>query len=92
MPAGEGNTALEVELSEEQRKEALIKLVRKGAPSVPPKEGEGKEPSERMQFPLRIPAALFNRVKRAASERDLKPPVNTWITEAILLQLKKEGF
>ena len=79
-------------LSEDARKEQLLKLIRKGAPSVPSKEGEGKEVSDRMQYPLRLPTALFDRVKRAASEKPLRTPVNTWLTEAILAQLKKDGF
>lgn len=83
----EGNLAL----NDDENKEALLKFIKKGAPSIPPKEREGKESGERMQYPLRIPIAFFERIKRAALRRDLKTPVNTWITEAILAQLKKEG-
>ena len=41
---------------------------------------------------VNIPRGLLERVTQAAASRDLKTPVNTWITEAILSQLKKEGF
>ena len=84
----EGNLAL----SEEQRREQLLKLIRKGAPSVPPKEGDARKRDERIQVLLRFPSSVVERVKRAASEREVKIPVNTWITEAIISQLKKEGF
>jgi len=79
MSGEQGNAALATQISEEDRKEALLKLIRKGAPSVPPKEGEGRGANERMQFPFRVQAALFERIKRAAAARDLQTPVNTWI-------------
>lgn len=81
-------------LNEEERKDALIKLIRKGAPSVPVKEkeiGEGDE-DPRTKVTIRIKTSLVERLEIAAKERPLKTPVNTWITEAILAQLKKEGF
>ena len=68
-------------LSEGERKEALLKLIRKGAPSIPAKDSQG----------VHITQTLLERVRRAAANRPLKTPVNTWITEAVLLQLKKEG-
>jgi hypothetical protein len=34
----------------------------------------------------------MERVEGASKERPLKPPANTWITEAILEKLKKRGF
>ena len=85
---GEGNLAL----SNNDNKEALIKLIRKGAPSVAPAEKPDRQPNERVQYPLRIPSAVLERATNAAAGRDVRTPVNTWITEAMLTQLKKEGF
>lgn len=84
----EGNLAL----NEGEKKEALIKLIRKGAPSVPPKESVEGEVSERVRYSIRMSRPLLERINRAASDRDLETPLNTWITESILAQLKKEGF
>ena len=84
----EGNLAL----NEEDKKEALIKLVRKGAPSVPQKEAREGDLNERVRFSMRITQGLLERINRAVNDRDLKIPINTWLTEAILMQLKKEGF
>jgi len=46
----------------------------------------------RVQFPLRLSPSILERIGRTAKERDIKIPINTWITEAILAQLKKEGL
>jgi hypothetical protein len=78
-------------LSEPQRQEALLKLIRKGAPSVPQidKEKEGSE--KQVKYTLRISSNLSERVKRAAEGRPVKTPMNTWIVEAVLERLKKES-
>jgi len=86
----EGNLAL----NDEDKKDALIKLVRKGAPSVPLKEKEDDvaEDDPRTKVTIRIKKSIIERFEMATRERPLKTPVNTWITEAILDKLKKEGF
>jgi len=86
----EGNLAL----NDEDKKDALIKLVRKGAPSVPLKEKEddAAEDDPRTKVTIRIKKSVIERFEMATRERPLKTPVNTWITEAILDKLKKEGF
>lgn len=91
MDEGQGGDIVSM-LNEDQRKEALIKLVRKGAPSVPPKDQEEREGKKRLKYTLRITSGLMERINRAASNRDIMTPVNTWVTDAITLALKKEGF
>lgn len=59
----------------------LLELVRKGAPD-----------ESRGEIWLQTDPAILERTKRAASNRSLNTSVNTWITEAMLAQLKKEGF
>jgi hypothetical protein len=87
----EGNLAVVV--NEEQNKEALLKLIRKGAPSVPlPEKDEEEELDPRINLIMRLKKSVSERVKMAAKERPFKTPANTWITEAILEKLKKEGF
>jgi hypothetical protein len=87
----EGNLAVVV--NKEQNKEALIKLIRKGAPSVPlPEKDEIENEDPRIKLTLRVRKSLIERVEGASKERPLKTPANTWITEAILEKLKKEGF
>lgn len=91
MEGGEGSEGT-LALSNNDNKEALIKLIRRGAPSVAPAEKADRQLNERAQFPLRVPITVFERATNAAAGRDVRTPVNTWITEAILAQLKKEGF
>ena len=87
-----GNTVPVSEAPEEQDKAALIKLIRMGAPSVAAKEPAAGEASERVRYSIRMTRPVLERINRAAADRDLDTPLNTWITEAILSQLKKEGF
>ena len=79
------------DLSEDQRKDALLKLIRKGAPSVPPKEKESTA-SERSRITLRLQSKLMERIEKSLDDRIAETPVNTWITEAIVEKLKKEGY
>lgn len=95
MEEGQG-TQENLALSEDQTRDALIKLVRKGAPSVP-QESEGEDiPSERARFSIRVHRGILERItvaaKNTAKKRQTEFPVNSWITEAILAQLKKEGI
>jgi hypothetical protein len=80
-----------VDLSEQSNRDAMLKLIRKGAPSVPPKEIKSSFATERTQFPLRVPVAIFQRVNQAVAGRDIPTPINSWIIEAILAQLKREN-
>jgi hypothetical protein len=91
MEAGQGLEEI-FSLNDFEKKEALIKLVRKGAPSVAAKEPAAGEASERVRYSIRMTRPVLERINRAAADRDLPTPTNTWITEAMLAQLKKEGF
>jgi len=92
MEMGQGSDGTPV-LSENEKKDALIKLIRKGAPSVPVKEKEEGEADEdpRIKVTIRIKKSIVDRFEAAVRERPLKTPANTWITEAIIEKLKKEG-
>lgn len=93
MEGGQG-TEDNLALNDEDKKDALIKLIRKGAPSVPIKDKEIEEGEEdpRTKITVRIKKSLVERLEMASKERPLKTPANTWITEAIIEKLKKEGF
>ncbi len=93
MDAGQG-TDENLALNDDEKKDALIKLIRKGAPSVPIKEKEIEEGEEdpRVKLSVRMKKSLVERIEMASRERSLKTPANTWITEAVLEKLKKEGF
>jgi hypothetical protein len=93
MEAGQGSEGnLAVSITDEEKKDALLKLIRKGAPSVPIQQEEEEHLSDRVRFSIRMARTLLERLTRAADDRDFKTPANTWITEAILEKLKKEGF
>ena len=93
MEEGQGSgESLEDNLSGEQKKEALLKLIRKGAPSVPAREKDEEEEDPRVKLTLRIRKSFIGRLEKASKEKLFKTPVNSWVTEAILEKLKKEGF
>lgn len=79
----------------EGHREALLKLVRKGAPSIPPVDGQddhNKGDGKQIKFTLRLSRVLAERIKNAAAEQPVNMPINTWVTEAVLERLRKEGF
>jgi hypothetical protein len=79
------------QLSDSERQDALLKLIRKGAPSIPRPE-TFEEEDKPTKFTLRFPQILAERMKQAADDRPVNTPLNTWIIEAILEKLKREGF
>ena len=79
-------------LSAEQKKEGLLKLIRKGAPSVPSRETVEEEEDPRVKLTIRIRKSFIERMEKASKEKLLKTSVNTWATEAMLEKLKREGF
>jgi hypothetical protein len=92
---GEGTTMgnVAVDLSEEERHVAMLKLIRKGAPSVPVEQKKAMESEDPVvKSTLRMKKSIGERIEMAAKARSLKTSANNWITEAILDKLKKEGF
>jgi hypothetical protein len=77
-------------LSQSERLDALRKLIRRGAPSVPIKETKVLKDTAR--FSVRLPRPLLERAIQAADQRPVFTATNSWIIEAIMNQLKKEGF
>lgn len=85
---GGGNAA--IDLSDKERDAALLALIKKGGKSARPAE-DSDHPVER-RLSLRIPDDVAERIKEAAKARPIKTSRHTWIVEAILDKLKKEGF
>lgn len=84
-----GNTALA--LNDKEKDAALLALIKKGGRSARlVEEDEEQIPEKRIS--LRIPEDVAERIKQAARVRAVKTPSHTWIVEAILEKLKKEGF
>jgi predicted HicB family RNase H-like nuclease len=88
LPEAETGTDIVAGLTEEQRRAEMLKLVRRGAPSIAP----SSEPTDRARYSVRMPRQVLARATAAANSRDVMTPLNTWIIEAILAQLKKEGL
>ena len=87
----QGNAA--IELSDEEKHKAMLKLIRKGAPSIPAEQKEAMESEDPVvKSTLRMKKSLGERVEMAAKARTIKTSGNNWITEAILEKLKKEGY
>lgn len=82
-----GNLALS---DDEERQAALLKLIRKGAPSVAPTAKE--RATKRAVLFVRLEQQVIDRVKAAAKGHRLHIPANTWVVEAVLEKLAKEGF
>jgi hypothetical protein len=87
--AGQGTENL---LTDSQRQEQLLRLIRKGAPSVPKPDTFEDDEEAPVKFTLRYPRSVSERIEEAKKDRPVNTPVNTWIIEAILEKLKKEGF
>lgn len=85
---GGGNTSSH--LNDKERDAALLALIKKGGRSARPTEDEDKIPEKRIS--LRIPEDVGERIKQAAKSRPIKTSSHTWIVEAVLEKLKKEGF
>ena len=77
-------------ISEKDRDAALLALIKKGGRSARPQTTD-ERPVER-RISLRIPEDLAERIKNAAQAREVKTSAHTWMVEAMLERLKKEGF
>lgn len=77
-------------LNDKEKDVALLALIKKGGRSARPLEDEEQIPEKRIS--LRIPEDVAERIKQAAKARAIKTPSHTWIVEAVLEKLKKEGF
>lgn len=86
---GEGSAP---KVSDRERDAALLALIKKGGRSARPEEDLEEEKIPEKRISLRIPEDIAERVKQAAQARPVKTPSHTWIVEAILEKLKKEGF
>lgn len=87
---GGGNTA--PNLNDKERDAALLALIKKGGRSARPGDVEDEEQIPEKRISLRIPEDVAERIKQAAKSRPIKTPSHTWIVEAVLEKLKKEGF
>lgn len=85
---GGGNIA--PNLNDKEKDAALLALIKKGGRSARPLEDEDQVQEKRIS--LRIPEDVAERIKQAAKARPIKTPSHTWIVEAVLEKLKKEGF
>ena len=93
-PVMEPNATIDggTSVAEAVRQEQLIKLIRKGAPSVPPAERSTDEANRRVKVSLRLQKSLVRRYTEAAAQRLPAIPGNSWIIEAIIEKLKKDGY
>jgi hypothetical protein len=64
-------------------------LIGKGG-SVP-SEARSAPESENTAVPLRLPRALLSRVDRAVAKQPIKVPRNTWILQALIERLERDG-
>lgn len=76
--------------NDKKKDAALLALIKKGGRSARPVDEEEKIPERRIS--LRIPEDVAERIKQAAKDRAIKTPSHTWIVEAVLEKLEKEGF
>jgi predicted DNA binding CopG/RHH family protein len=88
LPEETGNIASS--FNDKERDTALLALIKKGGRSARPLEDEDQVQEKRIS--LRIPEDVAERIKQAAKARPIKMPSHTWIVEAVLEKLKKEGF
>lgn len=77
-------------LNDKENDAALLALIKKGGRSARPQENNEQIPEKRIS--VRIPEDMAERIKQAAKSRPIKTPNHTWIVEALLEKLKKEGY
>jgi len=85
---GAGN--LSSNFKDKEKDTALLALIKKGGRSARPLDDEDQVQEKRIS--LRLPEDVAERIKQAAKARAIKTPSHTWIVEAVLEKLKKEGF
>ena len=78
-------------LNDKEKDIALLALIKKGGRSARPLDDEADQIQEK-RISLRIPENIAERIKYAAKARPVPLPSHTWILEAVLEKLKKEGF
>lgn len=66
-------------------------LINKGG-SVASSNSETKTKKNPSAVNLHLPDTLIERVDTAVKDRTLKTPRHTWLLEAVLEKLEKEGF
>ena len=84
---GAGN--LSSNFNDKEKDTALLALIKKGGRSARLLEDEDQVQEKRIS--LRLPEDVAERIKQAAKARPIKTPSHTWIVEAVLEKLKKEG-
>jgi predicted DNA binding CopG/RHH family protein len=84
----EGNSS--AKFNDKERDAALLALIKKGGRSARSLDDEDQIQEKRIS--LRIPEDVAERIKQAAKVRAIKTPNHTWIVEAVLEKLKREGF
>ena len=84
---GVGN--LSSNFNDKEKDTALLALIKKGGRSARPLDDEDQVQEKRIS--LRLPEDVAERIKQAAKARPIKTPSHTWIVEAVLEKLKKEG-
>ena len=85
---GAGN--LSSNFNDKEKDTALLALIKKGGRSARTLDDEDQVQEKRIS--LRLPEDVAERIKQAAKARPIKTPSHTWIVEAVLEKLKKEGF
>ncbi len=85
---GAGN--LSSNFNDKEKDTALLALIKKGGRSARTLDDEDQVQEKRIS--LRLPEDVAERIKQAAKARAIKTPSHTWIVEAVLEKLKKEGF
>ena len=86
----QGAGSLSSNFNDKEKDTALLALIKKGGRSARPLDDEDQVQEKRIS--LRLPEDVAERIKQAAKARAIKTPSHTWIVEAVLEKLKKEGF
>lgn len=86
----QGEGKLSSNFNDKEKDAALLALIKKGGRSARPLDDEDQVQEKRIS--LRIAEDVAERIKQAANARPIKTPNHTWIVEAVLEKLKKEGF
>jgi hypothetical protein len=76
----------------EPKEQSVMALINKGGSTAASEIAEEREGDKETAIILRIPKGTVSRADKARKTRKVKTPRNTWLMEAVLEKLEREGF
>lgn len=76
----------------EPKEQSVMALINKGGSTAASGIDEEREGDKEIAIILRMPKGTVSRADKARKTRKVKTPRNTWLMEAVIEKLEREGF